>query len=127
MFALGEATYKVREKCRSRAPEVISEMYRLIDTGVLEIRHLDREIAQKAYGLAKQLVDIEGDERDYVSPMDALIVATAVSDPDCSKFYTTDKTLLVSAKISEIINGWCEDNGLPTICISDISDVIKHR
>ncbi len=127
MFALSEAIHTIKEKRKEDGLEVVRELYRLIDKGELKVRYFTRDTALGAFDLAKELISIDGDERDYVSPMDALILATAASDPECSVLYTTDKTLLINAEIYNTIRTWRNDRGYESFRISDISEIIKLK
>ena len=123
MPALGEAICKIRDKCKDRASDVLLEMNRLMDKGIITPYYIQN--AQETYGLASRVSIETEDDRDQISPMDALIVAAAAVDPKCSVLYTTDSTILTDVTLSEMIDGWREDKGYKNLAIQDISGIIK--
>ena len=123
MPALGEVICKVKDKCDGRESEIMTELYRLLDN-TIHIRYI--RDASDTFGLAKAFSKDVSDDRNRISPMDALITATATVDPDCSVLYTTDSILLSDARVSEIIDDWRCNNEYGSMSIRDVSDIIKH-
>ena len=122
MPALGESICKVKDKCEGRESEIMTEHYRLLDS-VLHICYI--RDAPDTFGLAKTLPKDVSDDRNRMSPMDALITATATVDPDYSVLYTTDSKLLSDARVSEIIDDWRSGRGYIPLSTRDVSDIIK--
>jgi hypothetical protein len=59
------------------------------------------------FSYAKALMDICGDStygQDDLTPMDALIVADALIDNECSKAYTSDSMLLIDTQLHDKID-----------------------
>ena len=122
MPAVGEAFCKIKDKCGERAVEVLEEINRLMDK-VITIRYI--RDGQATFDIAKKISEYREDDRDRISPMDALIVAAATTDPDCNVFFTTDSTLLSDTKITEIISGYRDAEKYKPLCIRDIAELIK--
>lgn len=125
MPAMGELICKTREKQPDHYRDSLDEMCRLIDNEFLNARFLSN--ATDVYGMAKDLVREPRDSRDRISPMDALILATAVTDQDCESFYTTDSKLIYDARVHEIINEYRDSLGFKKMHVADISDLLKSH
>ena len=126
MPAFGETICKIRDKTGSNFQTVVSEIDRLIETNVVKTVYLQK--ASETYAIAKDLSVSMDDDRDQISPMDALIVASATTDPCCNIFYTTDSRLISDARVSEIIDEWREDrDGYERLSIRGISSILKAR
>ena len=80
MPAFGEAICKIRDKSKGNAENAMLEMNRLMDVGFLAVRYLSNPY--EIYGLARELSRSVNDQRDAVSPMDALILASATVDQE---------------------------------------------
>ena len=65
------------------------------------------------------------DERDQISPMDALVVAAAASDKECVALYTTDRQLISDISVSEIVDEWRNERNYPLFKIKHVSNIIK--
>lgn len=116
MPAFGEALCKVLE--HKDDPEgTFSELKRLVDAHVLHIRYLD---SPAAFGLAYNLCREQHFRRDTVSIMDGLILASAVSDMECTRFYTTDTTLLTSAHAAAVIDDYRSAQDWPELKIREV-------
>ncbi|MBO4552225.1 MAG: hypothetical protein J5673_03395 [Candidatus Methanomethylophilaceae archaeon] len=124
MPSLGESFCKIKDKCKGYELEIMEEINRLLDKTIC-VRYI--RDAQETFGLAKRLSEDVDDDRNRVSPMDALIIATATVDPDCTTLYTTDSLLLSDARISEIINDWRENRGYRPMIIGEVYEIIKKR
>ncbi len=123
MPAFGEAFCKIRDKAGERISEVREEMDRLIKDHYIEIRYLKE--GSDLFGIAASLSKKDNDDRNNVSPMDALILASALVDKECTTFITTDTTLLMNSEILEIANNWRNENNLPDIKIADLNTILK--
>ena len=123
MPALGEAFHMIRTKCGERSKEVLEELIRLIDAGIVTIRYI--RDAGDTFGFARDLSRECEDERDMISAMDALITAIAASDPDCRVLYTTDSKLLTDSHVSETLAAFREERRSPAMSIRDVSDLLK--
>ena len=58
------------------------------------------------------------DERDKMSIMDSLIIATATSDPECRTFYTTDDKCLHNSEVWELSRAFRERHEFDNASIS---------
>ncbi len=125
MPAMGELICKTRDKHPDDYKDSLDEMCRLIDRGFLDVRFISN--ATDVYGMAKDLVREPQDSRDRISPMDALILATAVTDQDCESFYTTDSKLIYDARVHEITNDYRDSLGFKKMRVADISDLLKSH
>ncbi len=125
MPALGEAIHKVREKAKDRSREVFEELNHLLDNGIIEVRFIKN--ANDTFHIAQELSKNTTDDRDSISPMDALIAASAATDPQCKLFITNDSRLLLDGNVSETINNWREENGFIGLQIKDDSKIIKQN
>ena len=123
MPALGEAICMIRRKAKDRSIDVITELYRLIDADVLTVCYLNN--AYDTFAIAKELSERVDDDRDWVSPMDAFIAASAVVDGNCTTLYTTDQNLISNYRVSDIIQRWRDKNDYPELQIRDIPDLLK--
>lgn len=102
MPALGEVVYKVYDKCGADADEVLRELNNLIRKDFLKIRFINNP--SKTFQIARQLSSEMSDDRDSISPMDALILAAAITEQDCIKFYTTDRKLILDTRVMDVIS-----------------------
>ena len=125
MPALGEAIHKVREKAKDRSREVFEELNRLLDNGIIEVRFVRN--ANATFHIAQELSKDTMDDRDSISPMDALIAASAATDPQCKLFIPNDSRLLLDGNVSEILNNWRSENRLTGLQINDDSKIIKQN
>ena len=124
MPALGEVLCIIRDKCSDRSEDVIKEMNRLLDTGIVGTAYIHN--ANDLFSFANSITKETNDDRDQISPMDALIVATATTNPECSTLYTTDSVLLTNAGISDMIYDWRNNKNYDSLRIRDISEIIKN-
>ena len=122
--ALGEAVYKIRDKSGEKWMDSLKELNRLIDLGFLNITYLQN--STELYKVAKELCRPVNDDRDRISPTDALIVAAATVDPDCSTLYTTDSVIITDTHLTEYITAWREDIDFPPLAITDLSSILKY-
>ncbi len=122
MPALGEVFVKIRDKCGDRRNDVISEMNRLFDCNVVSPIYI--KSSEDTFNLAKTFSKKANDDRDQISPMDALIVATAIVDKNCKVLYTTDSTLITDTAISEKMDEWRAQNNYDPLTIKDITEII---
>ena len=121
--ALGEVISKIRDKKRDRAPEALTEIIRLLDADVVAPLYIRN--GYDTYNLAKEMSSSVRDGRDYISPMDALIIASAVTEPVCSAFVTSDKTLASDSKVFLIANEYREQYGYNQFKVKDIDEILK--
>ena len=123
MPAMGEMLYKIREKQPNDYRDSIDVLFKLVDSGFIEVRFISN--ASEVYNLAKKIVEEKGDSRDQISPMDALILATAVADQNCETFYTADAKLITASQTHGLVEKFREELGYEPMDVSDISDLIK--
>lgn len=123
MPALGEAVYKVHEKCRNDADDVLGELNRLIQKDFLTVRFINNP--SKTFQIARQLSSEMNDDRDSISPMDALILATAITEQDCVALYTTDTKLILDTRVKDIISDSRDDLGFQPMRVCDIYDILR--
>lgn len=124
MPALGEAVYKVHEKCKDDADNVLVELNRLMRSGFLRVRFINNP--SKTFQIARQLSSEMDDDRDSISPMDALILATAITEQDCIAFYTTDTKLLLDTHVMDIIRNSRDDLGLQPMHVYDMDSILRR-
>lgn len=125
MVALGESIHMIREKCREGYMDVLEELMGLLDSGFLETRYISDPDA--TFTLARKISSVTVDDRDRISPMDALIVASAMTDQTCTALYTSDSRLLSDANVSEAIAEWRESQSYPYMTIHDVSDLFRNK
>ena len=123
MPALGEAVYKVHEKFGDDADDILKELNRLMKKDFLRIRFINNP--SKTFQIARQLSSEMDDDRDSISPMDALILATAITEQDCIAFYTTDTKLISDTRVHDIISESRDDLGFQGMRICGIDEVLR--
>ena len=57
--------------------------------------------------------------------MDALILATAITEQDCVTFYTTDKKLILDTRVKDIISDSRDELGFQQMYVYDIDDIFR--
>ena len=57
-----------------------------------------------AFNYAKKLMDLCSDGYEQLSPMDALIIADALIDNECTTVYTTDSKFLWDTDLTPTVN-----------------------
>ena len=122
MPAVGEVFCKIRDKCKN-SQEVILEMNRLFDDNIVSPAYLNE--GEEVFALAKEISKVRTDDRDQISPMDALIAAAATVDKKCVYLYTTDNMLISNITILDTIREWRSDNHYPQLNITDITGIVK--
>ena len=122
--ALGEAVMKVRDKRPDKFLDDMAELDRLLKTGLLNLSYIHNPTG--VYYWAKRLSEMDNDDRDTISPMDALIAGTAIADPDSTTFYTVD-SLLTNSSMWDDVAEWRNDRGMRKISVSGIEDVIRTK
>lgn len=123
MPAIGEVFCKIRDKCKD-SQEAILEMNRLFDNNIVSPAYLND--GEEIFALAKEFSKIREDDRDQISPMDALIAAAATVDRRCTYLYTTDNVLISDITIYDSIKEWRTGKGYPQLTITDITDIVKR-
>lgn len=123
MPALGEVYFKQREKDSVRFDCSFNNLNRLIDKNFFDVRFIDEK--GDTFGTAKEIMDrsrSHKDERNVITPMDALILSMAIVDPHSSVFYTEDDKLFCNEDIFNIIDEYREkyDNKLEIRRISNL-------
>lgn len=121
MPALGEVFHMIRQKCGSNYMGPLKELNALLDSRFLETRYITNP--GSVYSLAGRLVRETRDSRDSISAMDALVVATAATDPECTRLYTSDVALVSVSSVSDEVEGWREDQGYKKLAIRELSDI----
>ena len=103
---IGEAFLKLNEKRDLNAKrKAFSLLEQLIEKNIIEL--IAFGIDSTAFGLAKELMDHCNPahyRQDSLRPMDALIIADAIIDGQCSKIYTNDSMMLVDMNLHEKVN-----------------------
>ena len=124
MPAVGEVFCKIRDK-RKDSQEAILEMNRLFDSKVVSPAYL--KDGEEVFALAKEISKKMDDDRDQISPMDALIAAAATVDKNCVYLYTTDNTLMSDITILDTINEWRSERKYPQLKITEITNILVKR
>jgi len=103
---VGEAFLKLNDK---REFNVKRDAFKLLEDLIaknrIELIAFGRD--STAFGFAKDLMDHCNPtyyQQDFLSPMDALIIADAVIDHECSKIYTNDSMMLMNLSLHEKVN-----------------------
>ena len=100
---------------RDRQIEIYSELNRLRNKGFIEVEYInDPEVLKLASEMAKYM----SDDRDQMSIMDSLIVATASADPECRSYYTEDVQEIRNARIWDLCTEFRERKGFENPAIS---------
>lgn len=123
MPALGEVVYKVHEKCGTDADEVLKELNNLMRKDFLKVRFINNP--SNTFQIARQLSSEMSDDRDSISPMDALILATAITEQDCTRFYTTDRKLILDTRVGEVISSSRDELGFQPMYVCDMGDILR--
>ena len=123
MAALGEAVHMVRKKHpgKDKYGPILEELNRLLDSGYLEVRFISDPEA--TFSLAREISTMYQDPRDRISPMDALIVASAATDQDCVSFYTADSQLISNSNLTGLIYQSRSDAGYNQMKIGSVSNL----
>ena len=124
MAAFGEAICKVRDKRKDGSLEVFSELIRLLDAGVITPFYI--KDGYNTYDVARKVAEPGWDARDNISPMDALIVASAIAEPSCTLLVTSDQTLTFNSKVSRIAREYREQRGYSPFKIKDVDVILKR-
>lgn len=122
MPALGEVFCKIRDKCKDNSNEVLLTLNKLMDDGYFRTRYISNPY--DTFELSKRLSNRRRDSRDLISAMDALILATAIVDPDCTEFYTSDTKLVSDSNVSEIVADYRENNDYDRMAEIPIDKII---
>lgn len=125
MPALGESFHKIREKNPKDCMDILNVLVDLLNSRFLETRFIGDPAA--TFSLAKTISAATDDERDQISPMDALIAASAATDQTCSSLYTTDSRLISNANVSDDITSWRDSRGFPPLAIRDVSELFGNK
>ena len=123
MPAFGEAFCKIRDKAEDRIHDVREELDRLINANYIKIRYLRN--GTDLFNIAAKLSKKNNDDRNNVSPMDALILASALTEPECTTFVTTDTTLLMNSDILELVEEWRSNNNMHELKIVDVNAIFR--
>ncbi len=123
MPAMGELLCKIREKRPGDYRDSVDELFKLIDSGFIDVRYISN--ADDVFGMAKAIVSKRCDPRDRISPMDALIIATAAANQDCEVFYSADSKLIADVDTHNIVNDCRKGLGFDSMRVNDISDILK--
>jgi hypothetical protein len=117
--AIGEAFHIINTKATEnldRKKDAFRELEYNVRNNVFEITGLGKN--SDAFIYARELVEYCSDNYEQITPMDALIVAVAITDVDCSKVYTKDNMLLMNTKIHEHVDEKRESLDFPKIKFS---------
>ena len=117
MPAVGEAVCKIMDKNNDEhTQEIFQELERLIRNGFIKISYLKQDAS--AFVLTSRIMSMKPkDERDSVSAMDALIVASSATDPDCEIIYTEDNGVAFNWELLQMLNDWRSQKGYPEVSI----------
>ena len=103
------------QKDRDARLRLYEELDRLRSRGFVEVEYIkDPETLR----LASEMARSRTDERDKMSIMDSLIIATATSDPECRTFYTTDDKCLHNSEVWELSREFRERHEFDNASIS---------
>ena len=97
--AMGETVMKIMEKRPASFQAAMQEYERLAGSGFLSVSYI--RDPSFTFGLSKEISKERADPRDRISAADALILACAAADKDCSVFYTSDSKLLTDSFVSK--------------------------
>ena len=125
MPAIGEVFCKIMDKCKTRTDEVLLEMNRLFDKGLISPAYIHD--SENLFPLANTIAKKTKDDRDQISTMDALIIAAATMDCNCSVLYTTDSQLIYDAGVANKIDDWRNDRGFGSLKIRGVSEILKSK
>ena len=125
MPAIGEVFCKIRDKCKGRTDEVLLEMNRLFNSGLISPAYIHD--SNDLFPLANVIARKTKDDRDQISTMDALIIAAATMDRNCSVLYTTDSQLIYDAGIANEINDWRDNKKYNPLTIRGVSEILKSK
>lgn len=117
MPAVGEAVCKIMDKnSDEHTQEIFQELERLIKSGFIKISYLKRDAS--VFNLTSRIMSMKPkDERDSVSAMDALIVASSAIDPDCEIIYTEDSGIAFNWELLQTLNDWRLQRGYSQVSI----------
>ena len=125
MPAIGEVFCKIRDKCKGRTDEVLLEMNRLFSMGLISPAYIHD--SENLFSLANTIAKKTKDDRDQISTMDALIIAAATMDHNCSVLYTTDSQLIFDAGIGNEIDDWRDNKRFNPLAIRGVSEILKSK
>ena len=121
--AMGETVMKIMDKRPGSFQAAMQEYERLVGSGFLRASYI-RDSAF-TFDLAKEISREKADSRDRISAADALILACAAADEDCSVFYTSDSKLLTDSSVSKAVDDWRSSSDYGEMRIMDMADVLK--
>ena len=123
MAAFGEVICKIRDKNGGRSVETLVELNRLLDRCIIVPFYIKN--GYDTFGVAKKMTERNPDERDNISPMDAFIIASAITEPRCRTLLTSDSTLTFNPRLSEIANDYREQHGYDPFSIRNVDEILK--
>ena len=125
--ALGETVHKIHDRGWPMETEMDahSELIRLMRNGFIEPQYIQygEDVSRFLHMVMSRDLD---DERDRVSPMDALITSMAVADPGCRVLYTTDKSLYSNFMLMDLVQGFRDEKEYDPMQIIDIRTVMNR-
>ncbi len=121
--AMGETVMKIMDKRPGSFQAAMQEYGRLVESGFLRVSYI--RDSTFTFDLAKEISREKADYRDRISVADALILACAAADKDCSVFYTSDSKLLTDSSVSKAVDDWRSSSDYGEMRIMDIADVLK--
>ena len=116
MPAVGEVFCKLRDKCKNSQAAIL-EMNRLFNDKIVSPAYLSE--GEELFAIAKEISKVRNDDRDQISPMDALIAAAATVDKKCVYLYTTDNMLISNITILDTIKEWRSERNYPLLKPTD--------
>ena len=122
---MGEAVMKIMDKRPSSFQAAMQEYERLVRSGFLSVSYI--RDPSFTFSLSKGISKEREDPRDRISAADALILACAAADKDCSTFYTSDSKLLTDSFVSEAVDDMRCGSGYEEMRIMDIADMLRLR
>lgn len=122
--AVGETVCKLYDKIDDDGFRAsLQELKRLIDRGFFDKAYLRPN--QDLFYLAREFSKAKPDDRETISMMDALIMATACVDPDCVTVYTSDFRLGTSKDLRDAISEYRKEHGLGNLSVHTLDAIIR--
>ncbi|MBR6204878.1 MAG: hypothetical protein IKQ60_07540 [Candidatus Methanomethylophilaceae archaeon] len=121
--AMGETVMKIMDKRPGSFQMAMQEYERLVGLGFLNVSYI--RDPSFTFSLSKEISKERADSRDRISAADALILACAAADKDCSVFYTSDSKLLTDSFVSKAVDEWRSSSDYDEMRIMDIADALK--
>jgi len=113
---IGELFSKLPERYdTNKFSEMASKFFKFLKEEKLKTWHYG-ESNTKVFNIVVQLREAD----ICVTPSDALIIACAIEDKNCTLLYTTDNVILNSTKLKDAIENICEENRREKLRLSEL-------